>query len=111
MPLVTQPQHAVLPLWFDVYLIDVAPDPVFARLQRLNQGMSGLVEMLGRVLARRSVAASHMPADQADAQVHPPTPCLQTLLAPLGVGRNVMDLIQMPAAHALFSVPRFSRQP
>jgi hypothetical protein len=45
--------------------IDIAPAPVFARFERFNQRMFGLMKVLGGVFVLRRIAAAHMSADQA----------------------------------------------
>src|SRR5207253_8983822 len=50
------------------HLVDVAPAPVFSRLEGLDNRVVGRVEMLRRVLVLRGVATSDMPANQALAQ-------------------------------------------
>ena len=51
--------------------VDIAPAPIFAALGRLNQGMLRRVKVRARVAIRRRVAAAHMAALQAHAQVNP----------------------------------------
>jgi hypothetical protein len=75
---------------------------VLTRLERLDDRVMGLVEVLCRVLVFRSVAASDVPADEAQAQVHPGITCFQTILAALRAGDDVSDLIEVGAR-------RFSR--
>jgi hypothetical protein len=53
-------------------LVHITPDPFLAGLKRLNKRMAGGVEVLGRVLVGRRVAAAHVPAVKAHAQVNPP---------------------------------------
>jgi hypothetical protein len=49
-----------------------------------------------------------MAADQADAQVYPPTTCLQAFLTSLGVGCDVANLVKMCAGHHRLSVERLT---
>src|SRR4051794_8814714 len=79
----------------DVDLIHIAPAPVFARLERLDDRMASGVEVLGGVLVLRGVAAADVPANQALAQVDPGVPDLQAILTPVGAGRHVANFIQM----------------
>ena len=53
--------------------------------------------VLGGVLIDRVVAASDMPAGQADAQVHPGVTKLQALSATWRAGDDVLDLVKMRA--------------
>ncbi len=46
-------------------LIDVAPAPVFARLEGLDDRVIGRMEVFGRVLVLRGVATANMPTDEA----------------------------------------------
>jgi len=60
--------------------------------------MAGRVEVLGRVLARRIVATTDMPAFLTEPKVKPTPTRAEALLAPLGrQRRDVPNLIQMPA--------------
>lgn len=79
------------------HLVDVAPAPSLAGLQRLHNRVFGAVEVLRGVLVFRRVAATDMPALQAQPQVHPGVTHLQALFAAFGVRRHWLDLIQMLA--------------
>jgi len=57
--------------------------------------MFGLMKMFGRVLVFGGVAAAHVPADHAKAKVNPLVARLQALFAAVGVGPNILDLIEM----------------
>ena len=46
-------------------LIDVATAPVFAWLEGLDDRVIGRMEVFGRVLVLRGVAAANMPTDEA----------------------------------------------
>ena len=59
--------------------------------------MPGAVKVFGRVLVLGVIAASNMPADQAQAQMNPAIADLQAIFAALSTGRNVPDLIDMLA--------------
>src|SRR5699024_10687834 len=62
--------------------VRIAPPPVLPGLERPHQRMVRmLVEVPGRVLVRGAVAAADVPADHADAQVHPGPAGGQTVLA------------------------------
>jgi hypothetical protein len=45
-----------------LYLVDIAPAPVFARLVRLHDGMFDRVKVFGRVLVLRGIATTDMAA-------------------------------------------------
>ena len=61
----------------------VAPGPVLPRLKASYHGMVRRMEVLGGVLAGRAVAAPYVATAQAEPQVNPTAPRLETLLAPL----------------------------
>ena len=78
---------------FDVQLVHVTPQPIFARLETLNDRMAGFVEMLGGVPIRRIVAAPDVSARQAKTQVYPLGSDRQTFLAAFRSARlNRLDL-------------------
>src|ERR1700709_2355480 len=52
-------------------LVDVAPAPVLARLERLDDGVADESGMPPGVPVRRRVAAPDVPAAQAQPQMHP----------------------------------------
>src|SRR5690349_7373390 len=62
-------------------LVEVAPAPVLARLERADDRVLGRALMGGRVAVRRVVAATDVPALQADAEVQPLAPDAQAVLA------------------------------
>ena len=76
-------------------LVGVTPSPVLARLERSNNGVMSLSKMLRRMLVFRVVAAADMTAGLAEAQVDPRVAHLQALLAPGGVWRHIMYLVQV----------------
>jgi hypothetical protein len=77
-------------------LIDIAPAPVFAGLERPDDRVIGAVEVLPRMLVFGGIATTHVPAFQAQTQVDPDISHLQTLLAALrGAWRNAPNVIQM----------------
>ncbi len=71
--------------------------------------MAGCVEVPGGVPVLRLVTAPDVAADQADTQVHPRIAHLEALLAALGAGCNLLDLLQMCAVGG--QRPPFSEQP
>jgi hypothetical protein len=78
-------------------VVDVAPAPSLAGLERLHDRVLSAVEVLGGVFVFRRVAATDMAALQAQPQVHPAVTHLQTLFAALGVRRDLLDLVEMLA--------------
>src|SRR5690242_4218116 len=65
----------------DEGFVDIAPAPVLARLERLDDRMPVREGVGPGVPERRRVTAAHVPAGQAQAQVHPRGPQSQALLA------------------------------
>jgi len=57
--------------------------------------MAGGVKMFGRVLVLRGIAAAHVPAGHAQAQMHPTITELQAFLAASGVRADVTNRIEM----------------
>src|SRR5437867_9833524 len=88
-----------------VDLVDVAPAPAFPRLERGDDRMPGLLEMLGGVLVLRVVAASDVSARPAQAKMHPGVSRGEAFLAAVGVGRGCLYGTQMSASggHGAFS--------
>src|SRR5687767_15973898 len=64
-------------------LVDVAPGPVLARLDRADEGVPAGNGVRAGVLARRAVAASDVTARQAEAEVAPLAAGAQAVLAAL----------------------------
>src|SRR5437879_3304091 len=90
-----------------VDLIDVAPAPALPRLERGDDRMPGLLEMLGGVLVLRVVAASDVPARPAQAKMHPSVARCEAFLAAVGVERVRLHELQMSASGRHRSVLRF----
>src|SRR6266851_1885762 len=78
-------------------LVGIAPAPVLARLERPDDRMSGLVEMRGGVFVRGAVAAADMTTLHAEPKVHPRAAHAQAVLASVGAGRDLTDLVEMRA--------------
>jgi len=81
--------------WIELDLVHVAPTPILARLERPDDRVSGLTKMCGRVLVLGAVAAAHMPAGHAEAQVHPLVADLKAILTTVPASRDFVDLIEM----------------
>jgi hypothetical protein len=77
------------------HLIHVTPSPPFRRIVAFDDGMPGLVEMLGRMAVGRVVTTAHVPAGTAKPQVYPPRPNLQTFFASQGTGCDVYNGTKM----------------
>ena len=75
--------------------VHVAPDPIFAGLDGLHQGVMRSVKMLGGVLVLGRIATAHVSALQAQAQVNPRVAGFQTLLATLAERFGSRSLLQM----------------
>src|SRR5207253_10499626 len=78
-------------------LVDVAPTPVFSRLERLHDGMAGGVVMLGGVPVRRGIAAADVATGQAEPQVYPGVPARQAFGTALRAGRDILDFTEVRA--------------
>ena len=81
----------------EIDLIDVAPDPVLVRLERLDDGVATRMDVRRRVLVGGDIAATHMTAAQAQPQVDPPATDLEAVLATVGGRRDILDLVEMGA--------------
>src|SRR5579864_7020893 len=79
------------------HLVDVAPAPVLARLEGLDQGMVAVHKVLGGVSVLRVVAAADVAAREAEAEMDPGVAHLQALLAAIAAGGNILNLIEMRA--------------
>lgn len=58
----------------DVGFVDIAPSPVFTRLEGLHDRMTSRVEVSSGVFVLRGVAATNISAGKAEAQMHPCVP-------------------------------------
>jgi len=82
----------------DLNLIDKAPAPILTRLDRLHDRMLRLMEMLGGMLVFRRIAAAHVAAGAAKAQMDPRVAHFEAFLAALGSRLDVAHLIEMCAS-------------
>jgi hypothetical protein len=48
-----------------LYLVNVAPAPIFSRLERAHDGVFGFMEVLGGVLVFGRIATAHVTANEA----------------------------------------------
>src|SRR5579859_7056047 len=67
-------------------LVLEAPAPLFVGLERAHDRVASVMEVPGGVLVGRLVAAAHVPALQANAQVHPARTEPQAVLAAEALG-------------------------
>jgi hypothetical protein len=82
---------------FEEDLIDIAPDPVLARFEGLDDGVVGGMKVLGGVLVFRRVAAADVAADKAEAEVDPAVARLEAILATVRARGDIVDLVEMGA--------------
>src|SRR5689334_6568238 len=73
----------------DIVLMDIAPAPI--RFHCSHDGMAVVVRVSPRVSHRRRIAATDMPAGEAEPQMHPRRPEPQALLAPRRTWRDLPD--------------------
>lgn len=66
--------------------------------------MVGTAEVLGRMLILRRIAATHVSADEAKAQVDPCVAQLHAFWANVNVGSADFDLINMFAGHGSLGI-------
>jgi len=76
-------------------LVDVAPAPILTGLERLNDRVSGDMEMVSSVSVRRRIATTNMSACQTYSKMYPNTPDSEAILAPLRARRDRSDGTQM----------------
>jgi hypothetical protein len=79
------------------YFIDETPTPTLGWVVALDDGMSSGMKMLGGVPSRRLVAASHVSAGSAYAQVNPLLVNLEAFLAAQSTRRDGDDSIEVRA--------------
>src|SRR5690348_2731128 len=90
-------------LSLEVHLVHVAPAPVLARLERLDDRVTGRVEVFGGMPVLRVIAAADVAADQTFAQMDPAVAHLQALLAAVATRGHVANFVQVRAirCHAI----------
>src|SRR5215472_10533631 len=81
----------------DLDFINIAPAPILARLERADDRMLRLVEVLGGVLVLRGVAAPDVAAGQAQAQVDPGVAHFEAFFTAVGLRFHVVYLIEVSA--------------
>lgn len=86
---------------FERDLVAVAPEPILARFERLDQVVLRRMEVSRRMAIRRAVAAPDVPAGGAPPKMDPPPADLEAIRAPI-IGRFVVgwiDCVEMVACH------------
>ena len=79
-------------------LIDVAPAPFLAGLERGSDGVCFRCRVFRRVTARRRVAAAHPPAHKAHAKVDPSSTRIHAIgAADHAARRDLFDLVEVRA--------------
>ena len=79
--------------------IDVTPRPALGGFERCNDRMTGCVEVVRGMLARRTVATANVTAHQAKAEVNPRLAGTQTLFTARRARRNRPKFIRVCALH------------
>src|SRR5579863_3764222 len=77
--------------------IHVAPYPGFSRLNRTHQRVLSVPEVLGGMFVFRRVTAPHVPAFEAEPQVHPGVSEFDAFLAHMSGGGCDLDLVEVGA--------------
>jgi hypothetical protein len=77
--------------------VDVAPAPIFAGLEGLNDRVLGGVEMLCGVTIFRRITAADVPADQAQAKMYPRVAHQEAFLAAFAAGRDFLNFLKVRA--------------
>jgi hypothetical protein len=90
----------------DFGLIHIAPTPVFARLERFDDGVLGRVEMFGGVTVGRAIAASDVAAHETEAKVDPLSADLQAIFATLRRRSDILYFFDVFAGHGALLIPR-----
>ena len=83
---------------FKEHIVRVTISPNFARFERPYDRMGCCIIVLGRMSIRRVVATADVPADLAEAKMHPTRADLKTFLASIGARCHGNDRSQMFAS-------------
>jgi hypothetical protein len=81
----------------DNHFVDEAPDPGFSGFDGAHHGVVFVAKMFGGMFVLRRIAASHVAAHHAQAQVNPGVAELYALFTDVLAGGGDFDLIQMLA--------------
>jgi hypothetical protein len=79
----------------DEDFIHIAPEPVLAGFEGLDDWVLGFLEVLSGVFAGGGIAAADVAAGEANAQMNPLAAGFQTFLAALAAGLYFLNLVQM----------------
>ena len=77
----------------DHRIINITIAPAFRRIITLDDGVFGLVIVLGRMSVRRIITAPDVAAGSAEAQMNPTVTRAQAFFATERAGRDIADLI------------------
>jgi len=80
---------------FEIDLINVAPTPFFAGLERFYDGVLGGVEVLCGVFVFGVIATANVPADHAEAEMHPGIAYFQAIFAPFCAWGDLSDFFEV----------------
>jgi hypothetical protein len=80
-------------------LIDVAPAPIFAGFERLDNRVLGVMIMFGGVTVGRVIAAADVAANEADAQMHPAAAYPQAIFAALRAFQGQSEWLRLLGLH------------
>jgi hypothetical protein len=83
----------------EICLIDVAPSPPFAGLERRDDGVADLMEMSRGVAVRRAVTTADVATRQAQAQMDPRGADFQAFFAPESPGRTWFEIDHVFTSH------------
>ena len=89
--------------FFKHQFIHVTPKPILTWLNRFYDRMLAGMEMLGRMLVLRRIAAAYMSALKTQTKVNPCVPDLYALFTNVFVGGLEFNLIQMSTFGHAFS--------
>jgi hypothetical protein len=76
-------------------LVDITPNPRFARFDRANQGVLHFLEVLGRVFVFRRVATPYVTAGKAQAKVNPGVAHFHAFFADVRFGCFDLNLVEV----------------
>jgi hypothetical protein len=79
----------------DDHFIHVAPDPFLPRLNRPNDGVMHVMEVLSSVFILRRIATADVAADHTQAQMNPRIAKFYAFFADMRLCRCDFDLIEM----------------
>jgi hypothetical protein len=85
------------------HFIDIAPAPLFIRLEGLDDRVRGRMKVFRGMFVWRRVATADVPAGHAKAQVYPGGADTQAVFTAVGTGGYFLNLIEMCAFHCVVS--------